>query len=373
MMTMLNAGMTAMLSLALYAHGPTPPLEAAVRAADGTPVAAAPAGQTVSTPPPAPVPATPPVPPTARPRSERSQPPRPRPERRTGRGPWTEVSGEPLVATFTGSDGDVLELSNTSGNITVTGVGGGQGRIVARRTAGGRTDADARALLGRMRLGVSQHAQRVAVRVEPSDDAARFRLDYEITLPKGMGVDITNVSGAVSVARIAGDVRVESLSGNINGEGLTRVRSLRTMSGDIEVAASALVGDTNVQTVSGSVVATSLKATSLTLGSVSGNILLKDVGCERVNIRTVNGDIAFASPALGGGHYELKTHAGTIEVTPGARSAGFQFEAQTFKGTIRAEGTTAGERARQATGRVGDGSAFFDLTSFVGDIRIRKQ
>jgi len=94
-----------------------------------------------------------------------------------------------------------------------------------------------------------------------------------------------------------------------------------------------------------------------------------------VQVRTVNGDIEFDSPAVGGGRYELKTHAGSIRVLTGARSAGFEFEAQTFKGRIHSETGTAqptSPAGRQLTGRVGDGSAFFELTSFVGDIVIRK-
>ncbi len=289
------------------------------------------------------------------------------------RGPWIEVSGDPLTASFSGSSGDVLELSNTAGDVVIVSARGGEGRIVARRKAGGRTDAEARALLERMHLGVTKHAQRVVVRSEPADSASMYRLDYEITLPKGMGVNVKNVSGSVALTDVDGDVRVEALSGGITGRGLSRLRSMRTMSGDIAVEASTLIGEANLQTVSGSVKASSLKANSLTLGSVSGDILVKDAGCDRVNVRTVNGNIEFASPALGGGRYELKTHAGSIVVLTGAKSAGFDFEAQTFKGRVRSDvGGGGREDARQLSGRIGDGSAFFDLTSFVGNIHIRK-
>lgn len=290
------------------------------------------------------------------------------------RGPWVEVDGEPFTGTFSGTDGDVLELINRSGTVVITGIGGREGHIVARRKAGGRTMPEARALLERMRLDISQHARRVMVRTEPASDGQMYRVDYEIKLPKGMGADVKNMSGPVKLANLGGDVWVRAMSGDIHGQGLARVRSLRTMSGDIDVRSSTVVGEANLQTVSGSVTGQMIKATSLTLGSVSGRIQLKDAGCERVNIRTVSGDIEFSSPALGGGRYELKTHGGSIVLVPGARSAGYEFEAQTFKGTIESEisGRVASEVTRELTGRVGNGSAFFDLTSFTGDIRIKK-
>jgi hypothetical protein len=337
------------------------------------------AGQT---PPPAPAPAAPPEAPRPAARSrgraqdaEKAESPRVRGYGRMAqqrRGPWMEVEGEPLTATFSGAQGDILELANTSGDIVISTARGSEGRIVARRKAGGRNDAEARALLERMRIGVTQHAQRLVVRAEPGTHAGSYRLDYDISLPKGMGVDVKNLSGSVSLANLVGDVRVEVRSGDISAKGLARARSLRTMSGDIQLTGSTLVGEANVQTVSGDLTGSSLKATSLTLGSVSGDIFLKDAGCERVNIRTVSGNIEFASPAVGGGRYEFKTHAGDILLLVGMRSAGFEFDAQTFKGQVRSDIEAGGVSKRQLSGRVGDGSAFFELTSFVGNIHIKK-
>ena len=376
---MLKMVMTTVFSTALSAVVWAAPIETAIR--PGTPPLGPQVGQR-QTPPAPPSPPLPQAPATPAPR-DRAAAAREAERARTrvfvGRmgpqrkGPWVEVTGDPLTASFSGADGDVLELSNTAGDVVISSARGGEGRIVARRRAGARTDAEARALLERMRLDVRQHVQRVVVRAEPAGSASTYRLDYEIALPKGMGVNVRNVSGSVALTDVAGDVRIEALSGNITGRGLSILRSMRTMSGVIAVEACTLVGDANLQTVSGTVKASSLKASSLTLGSVSGDIQVKDAGCDRVNVRTVNGNIEFASPALGGGRYELKTHAGSIVVLTGPSSAGFEFEAQTFKGRVRSDvNGSGGEDARQLSGRIGDGSAFFDLTSFVGDIHIRK-
>ncbi len=292
---------------------------------------------------------------------------------RAQREAWVYVAGDPLTSTFTARAGDVVELANMSGDVTVTGGSGSEGRILAHRKAGGRNEAEARALVGQVRIEVEQHPQRVVIRALPADRANAYRIDYEITLPQGVGVDVRNASGSVSVEGVGGDVRVAAMSGDIKGQRLSRVRSMKTMSGDITIGNSTLEGEADLQTVSGDVVASSLKARALTLGSVSGNVRVDGASCERLTARTVSGDITFASPAVAGGRYEMKSHAGSINVATGARSAGFSYEAQTFKGSIRAEpgrepaGSGAG---RRASGQVGDGSAYFELTSFDGDIVI---
>ena len=199
-------------------------------------------------------------------------------------------------------------------------------------------------------------------------------MDYEITLPEGMGVNVKNMSGDVKVARVTGEVRVEAVSGNVVADALTQVRLLRTMSGDIQLTGSTLDGDANLQTVSGRVLASALKAGMLTLGSVSGDIRLAESTCEQATIRTVNGNIEFRSPAVMRGRYDLKSHAGDILVVTAGKTTGYVFEANTFSGAIDATASTgvhgAKTRERTVRGTVGDGAAFFDLTTFAGNIRI---
>lgn len=384
MTTMMNAVLGAVLSMAVGATAVAVPLETSPRPGEVRETASGREGTSGSPPPTAqpPVPSTPPVQPVppvpaarpAGPQDVRARA-RARAAARVQRGPWVYATGEPLSATFTAAPGDIVELVNTSGDVVVIGGRGREGRIVAHRKAGGRTHAEAQALVEQVQVQVDQHPQRVVIRSLPTGKANAYRLDYEITLPEGAGVNVRNVSGSVSVDGVSGDVRIEAVSGDITGKGLGRARSLRTMSGNITLADSTIEGEADLQTVSGDVVASALKARALTLGSVSGDVHLTDAACERVTVRTVSGDIEFASPAVGGGRYELKSHAGAITVITGGRSAGFAFEAQTFKGHIRADagttpaGATSGQRL---TGRVGDGSAYFELSSFVGDIVIER-
>ena len=125
------------------------------------------------------------------------------------------------------------------------------------------------------------------------------------------------MQGNVRLTNVGGDVRVEAMAGDVVGEALSRVRMLRSMSGDVMLSRSVVQGDANLQSVSGNVIASGVKAGSLTMGTVSGNVQVKESSSERALLRTVSGDIEFASVPRKAGRYELKSHAGDIFVFTG--------------------------------------------------------
>jgi hypothetical protein len=330
-----------------------------------------------------PAPATPPAPPVA-PAPGRGPGPeawsRERQARRDAeRGPW--IDGEAIVRQFKGGEGVTLDLLNMLGDVVVVGGKGREGRLsIVRRVQGRGPDTDA--LLKAFEIDVSEHANRVAVRSSlprpsqppPRGSRPRVRADYQIALPAGTALELKNMHGNVTLTNVAGDVRVEAMAGDVVGEALSRVRMLRSMSGDVMLSRSVVEGDANLQSVSGNVIASGVQAGSLTMGTVSGTVQIKESGSDRTLVRTVSGDIEFAAVPRKAGRYELKTHAGDIFVFA-PRGSGFEFEANTFKGDVTSDVPTQPGMAgsRQVRGSVGDGSAFFELTSFTGDITVGKK
>lgn len=287
-------------------------------------------------------------------------------------GPWVDAPDGPIMKTFTGGEGVTLELVSTNGDIVVLGGKGTAGKVLATRRIQGSTPQDARRAIEALQVEVAQHANRVAIRTL-NQMSKKLRVDYEIALPVGMALDLKSMHGNVRLTNVAGDVRVEALSGNVVAEALTRVRLLRSMSGDVTLLRSVIQGDANLQTVSGTVLADGVKASSLTLGSVSGDVHVRDSPSPRAVVRTVSGDIEFATAPLKAGRYELKTHAGDIMVLTPA-GVGFEFEASTFRGDVTAPVPTPAQAGtRQVRGTIGDGSAFFDLTTFAGNIKVVKK
>jgi len=253
-----------------------------------------------------------------------------------------------------GRDGR-FTLSNISGDIVVTAGGGDEVSIDAiKRTRGDKGE------LGRVQILIDDRAGRVDVRTEHEQNRTdrnrgdHVSVDYTVTVPASVSVDVHSVSGAVKVTGVTAD------------------------------------GDLSAASVSGNVRAKGLKARGLDLGSVSGDISVTDVTCERLGVKTVSGGVEYAGGIAKGGRYEINAHSGTVRLQL-TNPAGFELTANSFSGSIRSELplTIGGDAGRQrdsgSRGRrdsmnnhamratFGDGSATLVVRTFSGDIIITKR
>ena len=86
---------------------------------------------------------------------------------------------------------------------------------------------------------------------------------------------LRSVSGDIRVSNLNGDLRAETASGDITASAIRRLRQAKTFSGDLEITDSDgedVVGST----ISGTIVARGLKARSVDLQSVSGDVRMTD-------------------------------------------------------------------------------------------------
>ena len=290
-----------------------------------------------------------------------------------------------------GRDGR-FSLSNISGDIVVTGGGGGEVSIEAvKRTRGDKSE------LGRVQIAVDDRAGRVDVRTEHEQNRTdrnrqgdHVSVDYTVTLPASVSVDVHSVSGSVKVTGVHGSLRAETVSGEVTINDAPRLEGAKTVSGDVTLTGVTADGDLSAGSVSGNVRAKGLKARGLDLGSVSGDINVSDVTCERLGVKTVSGGVEYAGGIARGGRYEINAHSGTIRLQL-TNPAGFELNANSFSGSIRSELplTIGGDSTRRndpsSRGRrdsanshamratFGDGSATLVVRTFSGDIIITKR
>ena len=163
---------------------------------------------------------------------------------------------------------------------------------------------------------------------------------------------------------------------------MRRIRQAKTVSGDVEIADSQ--GDEVAgATVSGNVIARSLKVRTVDMQSVSGSLRMTDVESDRASVRSVSGDIDFSGRLSRNGRYELQSHSGNLRVSP-LGSQGFSMEASTFSGDVRSDypltlqgnlssGLAPRRLNRGIRGSFGEGGATLSLRSFSGNIVIVKR
>jgi DUF4097 and DUF4098 domain-containing protein YvlB len=282
-----------------------------------------------------------------------------------------------------GRDGRVT-VSNISGDIVVTGSSGDE--VVVEATK--RTRGD-RSRLGEVRIETSNAPGRVDVRTEyPRMSNTNVSVDYTVTVPNGVSLELHSVSGTVKATGVRGTVRLETISGGVTASDTPNVELAKTVSGDVSLSGISTDGTLTAASVSGSVGIRGVKARRLELSSVSGDINLTDVSATSVHAKSVSGGFEYTGTIVKGGDYDVNVHSGTIRFAL-SNPAGFYLNAETFSGSIRTDfpvtigGTTARDTSDRGRRRMGlgqsihgsngDGSATLTLRTFSGDIVLAKR
>jgi len=277
-------------------------------------------------------------------------------------------------------------LSNIAGDITITGGGGDDVRIQAVKRVRRPTETEARALLRDIDIQVIERSGSVEVRTElPSRRNVSAVVDYTVALPSGANVDVKTVSGNVRVSNVRGELRAESISGDVTAATVTRVRALRSLSGNIELS-DADGDEIAANTASGSLMARNVKARSLEFESVSGDMRFTETQSDRVSLKTISGNIDYGGRLARSGRYDMTSHSGNVRVEPIGTIA-FDLEASTFSGDVRSDfpltlrgggiGNGFAGRGprlnRTIRGSIGDGGALLSIRSFSGNVVIVKR
>lgn len=272
-----------------------------------------------------------------------------------------------------------LELKNVSGNITVTAGSGRDTTVQIVRTSKGRTDADAKLGLERIKVNVDARGDRATVEaVYPNENRAPYSVsvDYTVTTPAGTRLTVKSVSGDVAVKGINGDLAVDVVSGGIHLTDTNSVSSATTISGDVVVTNANVNGTMTVSAVSGNMTLNQVKCRKLSASVISGDVSAKDVACDSAELKSMSGEVDYVGSLAKSGRYDLQAHSGNVHLTV-TGSVGFELQASTFSGTVRLDPPLQLQRStlsrKSARGTVGDGSAVVTATAFSGDVVITKK
>jgi DUF4097 and DUF4098 domain-containing protein YvlB len=176
-----------------------------------------------------------------------------------------------LHRTYRIAAGGVINVTNISGDIRVSGAAGDSITVSALRE--GR-DRDL------VQIEDNSGADRVSLRVRyPENCNCNVNVRFDIQVPRGVSYtfdSISSVSGDVDISDVTGSLRAKTVSGNVRIKDVAAVVSASTVSGNVDVDISRLVGngDMKFSSVSGSVsvrVPGTLDA-EVEMSSVSGSL-----------------------------------------------------------------------------------------------------
>jgi DUF4097 and DUF4098 domain-containing protein YvlB len=265
-----------------------------------------------------------------------------------------------------------LTLANISGEIVLTAGSGDQVTLEAvKRTRGPRSE------LASVIIDIDERPGRVEIRTRHTGRSDRASVDYTVSVPRGAAVDVSSISGNVRATNLQGPLRAQSISGTVVLSECSNVEIAKSISGDVELSGAMPEARLTASTVSGRVRARDVKARGLSLSAISGNLEVTNVEAERLEGKSVSGDFVFAGVVARNARYEFSTHSGNVRLTLGG--AGFEVAANTFSGDIQSDLPVAvndvrsRRPGRSVRGVVGDGGATLTVSTFSGNIVIRRQ
>jgi DUF4097 and DUF4098 domain-containing protein YvlB len=254
--------------------------------------------------------------------------------------------------------GTRLSLQAMQGEVVVRAWDRNQVRIQAAHSS--RTRIEAR---------VSESVLRLEPRGSGMAGAWGGVVDYELTVPATMAVELQGMGGDVRVEGTRGDVSVNTIEGSITVQSGGGALTLVTVNGAIRVTGAR--GRVEARAVSDDVELVDVQG-DVTAETVSGDLTLVRVDARRLEAQTVSGSVRFDGAIRPDGTYSLLTHSGDITVAI-PENAGATVRTAVSNGEVTASfGLPEPDRASRSrkTYRLGSGSATVELETFSGDIEL---
>jgi len=260
--------------------------------------------------------------------------------------------------TFAVPEGTRLTLASASGEIAIRTWDRNQVRVRAEHTS--------RVSVG---IDLSGSVLRLTPRATRGVMAMGRVVDYDLTVPAAMAIEIGGMFADVTIEGSRGNVKVSTIEGNLVVRGGDGTMSLTTINGTIHVQGAR--GRLELRSTSDDVDVRDSQGDIL-VEAVSGDIRMRGMDARRVDAQTVSGNVSYEGSVRNDGAYTLVTHSGdvTFAVPEGANAS---IRAAVGSGDIRASfQVPAAERVsrRRMVYRLGSGGATVELETFSGDVRL---
>jgi len=279
-----------------------------------------------------------------------------------------------------------LELSNASGEVSITGSTDGKVHVHGDVHASGFGFDNPQKRLDDTLANppVEQRADTIRIGKD-LQNLRNISIAYTIEVPHDTEVDANVASGAQSIRNLRGPVKIRAASGSISVEKIERDADLTTASGSI--SANDIGNDAHVSSASGSVSVSNVKG-DVRATAVSGVIRISQPG-GRVEGKTASGEVEIQGAAndvkahAASGRvsvqgnpgntclWDLKTASGGVQINVPA-SANFRLTAEAVSGQVRTDIPIVIEEEGKHSLRahMGNGGGRVEVRTASGEIRI---
>ncbi|HMC31243.1 MAG TPA: DUF4097 family beta strand repeat-containing protein [Candidatus Angelobacter sp.] len=251
--------------------------------------------------------------------------------------------------------GGNVTIVNNSGSVTLRSAPGHQ-VLAAYTTHSDKVEVDQNTNADKQRIELLTHA--LAGQKPTADEA---KVDYEITVPPGVSVNVTTVSAPITIEGLSGDISLSSENGQV-------------------VVHNVAKSHVHVRSINAPVVLSNVTLAHVDVQSSAGPVHLTNVTGPRVTVGAANGNIDYHGDCGGGGDYIFSTHSGDIEMWLPAY-ASVDLSARSPKGAVenafpleeKHHQINPPVQGRSFSGTSNSGSSSVKLQSISGKIRVKKQ
>jgi DUF4097 and DUF4098 domain-containing protein YvlB len=235
-----------------------------------------------------------------------------------------------------------LTVSNSSGNIEITGAPVSEISISAIKNIRATDAEEAEEISGHIEIKVVKAKNRIAIQtnyIKALDGSRSFweklfgtgsdsygSVDYTITVPSDCYVEVENLSGDIIVSGLNSNLDLSATSGNINIQDIKGTIDIETTSGDMEI--DNITGDTHISATSSNVVINSITGAinlNSTSGETRGTSILGPIAIAQtsgdINLRKVSGDLRIKSTS---GDIDVDQDSGAVDIQTQSGNVGIK-------------------------------------------------
>lgn len=273
------------------------------------------------------------------------------------------LAGTPINQRTAADPAGQVEISNTSGSVTVSGWDRSEVEVTGELGDGAE----------RLEFARSGKLTRIKV-ILPGRSSRVEGSDLVVKVPAGSSVAVNTVSADVTARGLRGSQRLQSVSGDVETEAAAEDVECKTVSGNVRVNGSGRRGLLTVTTVSGDAALTRV-AGEVNGNTVSGNFTIAMGETSRSRLRSTSGDLGVRGRLAPDARLDFESISGDVRLDLES-PVGAEFDVSSFNGDIRnCFGPKPVRTSEYAPGselrfREGQGGARVRIKTLNGDISL---
>jgi len=297
--------------------------------------------------------------------------------------------------TFEMTPGGYISVEGDEGFIRVSSWDKSKVYLVMTRRAWGRSKQEAERLLEKIDVRINNFNNRLEIKLVKLKEGKDFSfwdlldpdnwgkngrsatVDFELTVPKEINLNLLNDEGDVEVKSVSGDVEIHVDEGNIQIMDIElSVMNLYMDEGDINGAnLNNPNGHITVEVDEGDITLADVNVKRLKTNSDEGDINIKKLTCQSCNISTDEGDVELEISPAENERYHISTDEGIL-IFYLPHSPDIRLDLEVEDGRIKSEyniSITQRNGSQRCRDKLGNGSSFLEASADEGTIFLRKQ